>query len=81
MAGGRRPIPKGSTPKPGDPEEAMMEAIMARLRLPAKESHVGIALCLSMVMMTLMLGVILWQADLIGYQRDLIRWLYSNGRG
>ena len=48
---------------------------------PARESHQSWALGFSLVMMSLILWMILWQADLISYHRELIRWLwYVAGR-
>lgn len=47
-----------------------------RLAVPANESQMALALCLSAVAMGLMLWAIIWQSDLISYQRDLIRWLW-----
>jgi hypothetical protein len=44
---------------------------------PATESHLAWALAFSLVLMSLMLCAIVWQADVISYQRDLIRWLWS----
>jgi len=52
-------------------------SLLRRLSLPANESHMAMALGLSVVAMSLMLWVILWQSDVIVYQRDLIRWLWS----
>lgn len=52
-----------------------------RLAIPAKESQMAIALCLSAVAMSLMLWAIIWQSDLIVYQRDLIRWLWNGKFG
>jgi hypothetical protein len=37
----------------------------------------ALALALAALTMSLMLWAILWQSDLIVYQRDLIRWLWS----
>ena len=48
-----------------------------RLNGPATESHLGIALAMSAVAMALMLWAIIWQTNLIVYQRDLIRWLWN----
>jgi hypothetical protein len=53
------------------------------MRLPgwltatSKESHLAAALGISVVMMSLMLWAILWQADVISYQQDVIRWLWT----
>ena len=58
----------------------MMRAIR-RLNVPATESHLGIALAVSAFAMALMLWAIIWQTNLIVYQRDLIRWLWSAHMG
>lgn len=52
-------------------------SLLRRLSLPANESQMAVALGFSVVAMSLMLWVILWQSDVIAYQRDLIRWLWS----
>ncbi len=52
-------------------------SLLRRLSLPVNESQMAMALGLSVVAMSLMLWVILWQSDVIVYQRDLIRWLWS----
>jgi hypothetical protein len=54
----------------------MIRAIR-RLSVPASESHLGLALAVAAVAMGLMLWAIIWQSDLIVYQRDLIRWLWN----
>ena len=48
-----------------------------RLLVPATESQIALALAISAVMMSLMLWVILWQSDVIAYQREIIRWMWS----
>jgi hypothetical protein len=50
---------------------------LRRLSVPASESHLALALALAALTLSLMLWAILWQSDLILYQRDLIRWLWS----
>jgi hypothetical protein len=50
---------------------------LRRLTVPATESQMAIALGLSAVAMSLMLWVIIWQSDVISYQRDIIRWMWS----
>ena len=52
----------------------MMQALQ-RLKAPASESHLGLALAVAAVAMALMLWAILWQADIIDYQREVIRML------
>jgi hypothetical protein len=53
-------------------------SLLRRLTLPATESQLSMALCLAAVVMSLLLWGILWQSDVISYQRDLIRWLWSS---
>lgn len=47
--------------------------ILRKLTVPASESQMAIALGLSILTMSLMLCAILWQSNIIVYQRDLIR--------
>ncbi len=51
--------------------------LLRRLAIPASESQLAVALCASTVIMSLMLWLVIWQADVIAYQRDVIRWLWS----
>jgi hypothetical protein len=53
--------------------------ILRRLSSPVSESQLGWALGLALVFMAVMLLVLLWQSNIIVYQRDLIRELW-NGR-
>jgi hypothetical protein len=50
---------------------------LRRLSVPASESHLGLALGLSMVIMAMLLCAVLWQSNIIVTQRDLIRWLWN----
>jgi hypothetical protein len=53
---------------------------MRRLRnlsLPVSEKDLALALGVSVVVMALMLYGLLWQSNVIVYQRDLIRSLWS----
>jgi hypothetical protein len=54
-----------------------MSWLVRTLRLPAAESHTNIALVLCVVMMGLMSVAIIWQAQIIANQRDIIRFLES----
>jgi hypothetical protein len=45
------------------------------LRLPASESTLGVVLSLSIVTLGLMSIALVWQAQIIANQRDVIRWL------
>ncbi len=47
------------------------------LSVPASESQLGVALAVAATAMGLMLWAIIWQSNLIVYQRDLIRWLWT----
>lgn len=58
----------------GVPGGWMIQALR-RLNEPASESHLGMALAVAAVVMGLMLWAILWQANIIAFQRDLIRLL------
>jgi hypothetical protein len=57
----------------------MLNQSLRRLNQPASDSHLGMALIVAAVVLGLMLWAILWQANLIAYQRDLIR-LLSNSQ-
>jgi hypothetical protein len=54
-----------------------MFRVFRRLNEPATESHMGIALALAAVTLAFMLWAIIWQADVIVYQRDLIKDLWG----
>jgi hypothetical protein len=60
----------------------MIRAI-SRLKEPATDSQLGLALAVAAVTMGLMLWAILWQANIIADQRDLIRelWIARLGVG
>jgi hypothetical protein len=58
----------------------MIEAIR-RLHEPASESHLGMALAVAAVVMGLMLWAIIWQANIIVYQRDVIRFMWTTRFG
>ena len=47
------------------------------LTVPANESHMAVALCAAAVVMGLLLLGIVWQAEVIGEQREVIRWLWG----
>jgi hypothetical protein len=50
---------------------------LRRLSVPASESHMALALGLSMVMLGGLLCALIWQSNIILAQRDLIRWLWD----
>jgi hypothetical protein len=52
-----------------------MAWIVRTLRLPAAESHTNLALALCVLVMGLMSVAIVWQAQIIANQRDIIRFL------
>jgi hypothetical protein len=52
-----------------------MAWIVRTLRLPAAESHTNLALAFCVLMMGLMSVAIVWQAQIIANQRDIIRFL------
>jgi hypothetical protein len=45
------------------------------LQLPANESSVGLVLSLSVVILGLLSLALVWQAEIIANQREVIRWL------
>jgi hypothetical protein len=51
--------------------------IVRRLAAPASEKQTAMVLAISLVIMGLMLIALLWQSNVIVYQRDLIRTLWS----
>ena len=51
--------------------------IMRRLATPASENHMALVLVVSLVIMGLMLMGLLWQSNVILYQRDLIRTMWN----
>jgi len=52
-----------------------------RLNEPVSESHLGMALAVAAVALSLMLWAIIWQASIIAYQRDFIRVLWETRFG
>jgi hypothetical protein len=54
---------------------------LRRLKEPASDSHLGMALAVAAVVMALMLWAIIWQTTIIVYQRDLIRALQASRFG
>ena len=50
---------------------------LRRLVVPASESHLTVALVLSMLVMAALLCGIMWQSGIITYQRELIRVLWN----
>ncbi len=58
----------------------MIQALR-RLNEPASDSHLGMALAVAAVALSLMLWAIIWQANIIAYQRDLIRFMSTTRFG
>jgi hypothetical protein len=52
-----------------------MTWLIRTLRLPAAETHTNMALAICVLMMGLMSVAIIWQAQIIANQRDVIRFL------
>jgi hypothetical protein len=52
-----------------------------RLAIPASESHLTVALVLSMLLMAVLLCGIVWQSGIINYQREMIRLLWDGRYG
>jgi hypothetical protein len=52
-----------------------MAWLIRTLRLPAAETHTSLALAFCVVMMGLMSVAIIWQAQVIANQRDIIHFL------
>jgi hypothetical protein len=45
------------------------------LRLPAKESNIGLVLVFCVIVMSFMFIALVWQAQIIVNQREAIQWL------
>ena len=54
-----------------------MAWLVRALRLPAAETHTNIALAVCVVLLGLLSVAIIWQAQIIANQRDIIRFLES----
>ena len=52
-----------------------MAWLVRTLRLPAAESHTNVALVVCVMIMGLLSVAIIWQAQIIANQRDMIRFL------
>ena len=50
---------------------------LRRFVSPATETQMAVALAASMVVMALLLWAIIWESNVITYQRDLIRAIWS----
>jgi hypothetical protein len=58
----------------------MIQALR-RLHEPVSDSYLRIALALAVAALSLMLWAIIWQANIIVYQRDLIRVMWNTQLG
>lgn len=58
-----------------------MIQLIRRLREPVSHSHLGLGLSVASVAMALMLWAIIWQANIIVYQRGLIQSLWADRMG
>ena len=58
-------------------EEKPNMRLIRRLASPVSEGHTAVVLAFSLVIMGLMLVALLWQSNVIVYQRDLIRALWN----
>jgi len=56
---------------------SIVRTIMKKLTIPASESHLSVALGLSVLVMSGLLWAILWQSNIIQQQRESIRYLLS----
>ena len=54
-----------------------MRALLSKLKVPASESQLSVALGLSVLVMSALLWAILWQSNIIAQQRESIRYLWS----
>jgi len=52
-----------------------MEWIRRVFRSEIRESHIGVALIVCLIIMSAMSIALVWQAQIIANQRDAIRWL------
>jgi hypothetical protein len=54
-----------------------MRTLIAKMKIPASESQLSLALGLSVLVMSGLLWAILWQSNIISQQREAIRYLWS----
>jgi len=54
-----------------------MRALIAKMKVPASESQLSLALALSVLVMSGLLWAVLWQSNIIQSQRESIRYLWS----
>ena len=51
--------------------------LVRRLAIPATESQMAVIVSVSLVIMAVLLCAVLWQSNVIAYQRDIIYWLWQ----
>ena len=51
--------------------------LLRRLNMPASESQLAITLAVSLVFMAAMLLCLVWQANIIAFQKEMILYLWS----
>ena len=51
--------------------------LLRRLKVPASESQLALTLAVSLVLMAAMLLCLLWQANVIAFQQEIIRSLWN----
>jgi hypothetical protein len=51
---------------------------LRRLKVPASESQLALTLAVSLVFMAALLLCLLWQANVIAFQQEIIRSLWSS---
>jgi|CZKC01.1.fsa_nt_gi hypothetical protein len=62
---------------PGAPGGINVRALIQKLKIPATESQLSLALGLSVLVMSGLLWAVLWQSNIIAQQREAIRYLWS----
>jgi hypothetical protein len=73
--------PEGSTVEPKlrfSSIRSVPVKLLRRLQVPATESQLALTLAISLVMMAALLLGILWQANVINYQKEMIRALWNS---
>jgi hypothetical protein len=58
-----------------------MAWLVRKLRIPATESNLGLVLSICVVTMSLMSIALVWQAQIIAGQREVIQWLEKSRFG
>jgi hypothetical protein len=55
----------------------VIKQLRRMMTIPATESQMAVALGLSLVMMALLLCGVVWQSEVITYQRTIIKFLWN----